>query len=160
MILRLTAALVMIAGLGAFTIYLHMLGKFPTASVAAQHLRAMKDRTLSPDSVTATTYDAMAALPRNLTVGEYSGIERRAVTLEGYVQRMVRAADDDVHLELVPERRLPGEGNLGIIRIGQELQLRRALEEFDPPGEQPPRPFGQFFGLTMAHFLSRATARF
>ena len=133
MILRFTAALVLLAGLGAFTTYLHMLGKFPTASVEARHLRAMKDRTLSPDSVTATTYDAMAALPRNLTVGEYSGIERRAVTLEGYVQRMVRAADDDVHLELVPERRLPGEGNLGYVTAEITPQWRRGSERWRWP---------------------------
>lgn len=133
MILRITAAIVLLAGLSAFSIYLHMLGKFPTASIEARHLRAMKDRVNSPDSALATTYEAMAALPRNLSVGEYSGIERRAVTLEGYVQRMVRAADDDVHIELVPEKRIPGDPNLQYITAEITPQWRRGSERWRWP---------------------------
>ena len=133
MILRFTAALVFLAGLGAFSAYLHILGEFPTASVAARHLREMKDRTLSPDSVAATTYEAIADLPQGLSVGEYSGIERRAVSLEGYVQRMVRAADGDVHIELVPMRRLPGEGNVRYVTAEVTPQWHRASERWRWP---------------------------
>ena len=133
MILRLTAALVFLAGLGAFSAYLHMLGELPTASTEAQHLREMKDRTTSPDSADATTYEAIAALPRNLSVGEYSGIELRAVTLEGYVQHMVRAADDDVHLELVSIPRLPGEGIVRYVTAEITPRWRRGSQRWRWP---------------------------
>ena len=133
MILRFTAAILLIAGLGAFSTYLHTLGKFPTASVEAKHLRAMKDRTSSPDSARATTYEAMSALPRNLSVGEYSGLELTAVTLEGHVQRMVRAADDDVHIELVPTKRMPGEPNLRYVTAEITPQWRRGSERWRWP---------------------------
>lgn len=133
MILRFTATLVLLAGFGAFSTYLHMLGRFPTASVEARHLRAMKDRVNSPDSARATTYEAMSALPRNLSVGEYSGIELSAVSLEGYVQRMVRAADDDVHIELVPTKRMPGEPNLRYVTAEITPQWRRGSERWRWP---------------------------
>ena len=133
MILRLVATLVFLAGLAAFSAYVHKLGKFPTASVAARHLREMKDRTLSPDTAYATTYETIAALPRGLSVGEYSGIEMRAVTLEGYVQRMVRAADDDVHIELAPIARMPGDGNVRYVTIEITPQWRRGSERWRWP---------------------------
>lgn len=141
MILRFTAALMLLAGLGAFSIYLHMLGEFPTASVAARHLREMKDRATSPDTAYAITYDAITALPRNLPLEEYSGMEMRAVTLEGYVQRMARATDNDFHLELVPVTRLPGEPLIRYVtaeitpqwRVGSERwRWPRLVELFRP----------------------------
>jgi len=108
-LLRVVAGLMLLAGVVAFFAYLHTMGELPTASVAARHLREMKDRSVTPPLVTPATYAAIAALPTGLDVGEYSGIERRAVSLEGHIQRMVRAADDDIHLELVPERQMAGE---------------------------------------------------
>lgn len=131
MILRVVAVAVCVAGVLALAAFLHKLGRFPTASVAARHLREMKDRTLSPDTVRATTYEAMAALPRRLAVGEYSGIEMRAVTLEGYVQNMVRAADGDIHLELQPFRRMPGEPNLPYITAEITSSWRRGSQNWD-----------------------------
>jgi hypothetical protein len=100
--LRLAAGLALILGVGALLAFLHMIGKAPWSSLAARHLRAMKDRGAAPDSVAPTTYAALQALPRGLSVAEYSALERRAVSLEGYVQLMLRAPDNDIHLEITP----------------------------------------------------------
>ena len=68
----------------------------------------MKDRVDPPTRVVPVTVDDIGALPVNASVAEYSGIERRGVTIEGYIQRLVRAPDDDQHLELVPTPRASG----------------------------------------------------
>ncbi len=109
MILRAAATVSLLAGMAASAFYLHLVGKSPTASVAARHLRDMKDRIEEPAAVEPTTFAAMADLPRQLSVAEYSGIERRAVSLDGYVQRMVRASDGDLHLEIVPAQHRPDD---------------------------------------------------
>jgi hypothetical protein len=83
--------------------------------------------------VVPVDYVAMAALPTQLDVGEYSGIERRAVSLEGYVQRMVRAADDDIHLELVPERRLPDDPDLAYVTAEVTPQWRHGSDNWRFP---------------------------
>jgi hypothetical protein len=112
MIVRVVAALSLMAGLVASVFYLHILGKSPTSSEAARHMRDMKDRTEMPATMAPVTFAEMDSLPAQLGVAEYSGIERRAVTLEGYVQRVVRAADGDFHLEIVPEARMPADRSL------------------------------------------------
>ena len=115
MILRIAAALTLLAGLGALAAYLHMIGRFPTASEAARHLRAMKNRVAAPREVTPATYAAFAAMPRHARLPDYAPRERRAVSLEGDIQRMLRAADDDIHLELAPVPRQPGDPNVGYV---------------------------------------------
>ena len=110
--LRLTASLVLAAGCVAFVAYLHELGEFPTASPAARHLRLMKDRVAVPDSAEPTTYAAMASMPDHAPLARYAPLEQRAVELEGHVQRLLRAADDDFHIELAAEPRQPGDPNL------------------------------------------------
>ncbi len=141
MILRIAAALTLLAGLGALAAYLHVMGRFPTASVAARHLRTMKDRVTPPDSVAKSSYDAFAAMPRHLPLAEFAPRERRAVSLEGYVQRMLRAADDDIHLEVAPLPRRPGDPNLRYVtaeitpqwRAGsQRWGYERLLQAFRP----------------------------
>lgn len=108
MMLRLAAALS--AGLGAVALlaYLHYMGVGPTASLASRHLREMKDRDSAPARVEPFGIPDFEALPRRVSVAEYSGYERRAVSLDGWVQRMLRAADGDIHLELVTAERPPG----------------------------------------------------
>lgn len=103
--LRLAALLALVLGLGGFGGYLVLMGKSPLASLEARHLRDMKDRRDSPRSYAPMTVAEFTALPRSAPVAEYSGLERRGVALEGYLQRMQRASDGDVHFELV--ERLP-----------------------------------------------------
>src|SRR5207245_2904014 len=101
-ILRMAAAVALIAGFGALAAYLHMMARLPTSSAAEKHLRRMKDRVAQPAAAAPTSYDAIAALPKSRPLPEYAPLERAAVSLEGYVQSVVRASDDDLHLELVP----------------------------------------------------------
>lgn len=115
MILRAAAALSLLAGIATSIAYLHIMGKSPTASAAARHMRDMKDRTTEPAGVEPVDFAAIAALPARLHVAEYSAFERRAVALEGHVQRVVRAADGDFHLEIVPASRQPGEPALDYV---------------------------------------------
>lgn len=103
--MRLAAALSLLLGAAALMAYLNIMGRGPFAGAAARHLRAMKDRTTAPDSVREVTLADFAALPHHVPLAAYASIERRGVVNEGYVQRMVRASDDDYHLELAPTPR-------------------------------------------------------
>ena len=105
MILRLAAGLALALGLVALMGYLHVLGKGPFTTLEARHLREMKDRLDPPASVAAMDFAGIAALPRGLPVAEYSAIEARGASLEGYTQWLVRGPDGDLHVELVAERR-------------------------------------------------------
>jgi hypothetical protein len=67
----------------------------------------MKDRTTAPGSVDAVTLADVVALPHEAPLAAYASIEGRGVMAEGYVQRMMRALDDDIHLELAPTPRVP-----------------------------------------------------
>jgi len=107
LILRFAAALALVLGLGAFLAYLHLLGEGPFAGPAERHLRAMKDRATAPDSVTPFGMAEFAALPHRLPVARYAPLERRGVSLEGFVTGMLRAPDADVHLEVEPLAPLP-----------------------------------------------------
>jgi hypothetical protein len=106
-ILRVLAVVALLGGGATLLGYLHYVGKSPSADLAARHLRQMKDRAAAPDTVLDFTYERFAALPIDLPVAEYAELERTAVRLEGHVQRVQRAADDDFHLEIVPEHRGP-----------------------------------------------------
>jgi hypothetical protein len=100
--LRLAAALAMLVGVIGLLGYLHLVGKGPFASPAARHLRSMKDRTEEADAVTPITFAEFAALPRGRPSAETAALERRGVTLTGWVQCMLRASDGDLHLEIAP----------------------------------------------------------
>ena len=108
MTLRVAATVAVIVGIVGLFGYLHLLGKGPFVTLAARHLRAMKDRTESPATIAPATFAEFEALPHRLAVGEYSAFERRGVSLEGHVQHLLRAADGDLHLELAPTWRAPG----------------------------------------------------
>jgi hypothetical protein len=68
----------------------------------------MKDRTTAPAAYDDVTLAAFQALPRRRPLAEYAPLEARAVRMEGWVQRQLRAADGDIHLELAPGTRVPG----------------------------------------------------
>jgi hypothetical protein len=95
-------------GVAAFLTYLHLLGRGPFASFEMRHLRAMKNRTTTPDRIEPIGLPEFLALPRRVSVAEYSGLERRAVSMVGQVPAMMRAMDGDFHLELVPEQTATG----------------------------------------------------
>lgn len=98
--LRITAALVLLAGLIAFGGYLDLIGITPWTNAARRHLRDMKDRRDAPAATQAMTLGDFEALPHNLSLAGYAGLERRGVTLEGYVQQMLDSSDGDIHLEI------------------------------------------------------------
>jgi hypothetical protein len=139
--LRLAAALALALGAGALILFLHLLGETPFASPAARHLRAMKDRTSVPDSIAPTTIHEMMALPHGHPLAEYAAIERRGVSLEGYVQHLMRASDGDFHLEIAERPVTPGGWNTEYISAEITPRMRsgssawtyqRLLERFHP----------------------------
>jgi hypothetical protein len=100
--MRIAAGLSLALGITVLMAFLHLLGKGPFASLEMRHLRDMKDRTDVPSAPTEYSFEDFRRLPHRLSVAEYSGLERQAVVLEGYVQHMLRAPDGDTHLEIVP----------------------------------------------------------
>jgi len=106
--LRIAAALTLLAGAAVLLTYLHLMGRGPLAGPAERHLRAMKDRLAPPESVAVFTLAEFAELPHRVALDEYAPLEGRGVVMDGYIQRFVRAVDDDYHLEIAPTPRAPG----------------------------------------------------
>lgn len=106
MTLRLVAAAALTLALLVVFTYLHLVGRGPFASPQARHLRAMKERTALPPAYRPYTFADFATLPHGAPLRAYAPLERRAVTLDGYVAGMLHASDGDVHLEIsaVPRR--------------------------------------------------------
>lgn len=102
MILRWFAVLSVVLGGVIVALYLTEIGRAPWCPPWARHLRALKERRDAPPSVAPTTFDAMTALPRRAPLAVYAALEREGVALEGYVQRMERAPDGDIHLDFAP----------------------------------------------------------
>ena len=102
MIFRSLAALVFVAGAALLVTMVAMLGMAPGVPLESNHLRNMKNRLDTPNSYDALTLAEYHGLPSGASVGEYSAHERRAVQLEGHIQRMLLAGDGDLHLELDP----------------------------------------------------------
>ncbi len=100
MTFRSLAALVLTSGAALLAAMLAMLGLAPGVPLEARHLRDMKNRLDTPARYEALSFTAHGALPSGVSVAEYSAYERRTVTMEGYVQRMLIAGDGDLHLEL------------------------------------------------------------
>jgi len=129
-ILRVAATGSLLVGIAVSGYYLHFIGKLPTASLASRHMRDMKDRIEEPPAVEPTTFVAMTSLPKDLSVAEYSGIDRRAVSLDGYIQRMVRASDGDLHLEIVPEPHGPGDARVHYMTADITPQWHRGSDSW------------------------------
>ena len=91
------AALGLVAWLAVETVE----GRTPWAPESLRHMRRMKDRVATPPKTPDMTIDAVAELPANLELPRYALIESRGVRVEGYVQRIERAPDRDLHLTLV-----------------------------------------------------------
>jgi hypothetical protein len=140
--LRVVAALALALGAGALLVFLTALGEGPLASPAARHLRAMKDRLATPSVITPTSIDGMVALPHARPLAEYAAIEQRGVSLEGYVQHLIRANDGDFHLEIADRPVSPGGWDTEYISAEITPQVRAAssrwtyeglVERFHPP---------------------------
>ena len=96
---RLVAVTSALVGIAAMAVFLDVAGKAPWADLEARHLREMKDRDESPEKVEPVATTDLFALPPRRSVAEYSGFERRAVSLECRIRHMQRASDGDIHLE-------------------------------------------------------------
>lgn len=130
MTLRLVAIAALLAGAGLFTAYLHLVGKGPLSSAEARHLRAMKDRTATPSRVEPLGFADFEALPDRAPLARYAAIERRGVSLEGYVQRMNYATDGDYHLEFTPFAR-PDRPDTDYVACEVTPQSRRGRPAWD-----------------------------
>lgn len=108
MTLRVLAALGVSAGALTLAAGLTVLGMTPWSPEDGRHLRRQKSRTALPASVQPVTIGDIQALPRGRPLAEVAAIEARAVSMEGYVQHLLLAADGDLHLELAPTPREPG----------------------------------------------------
>jgi hypothetical protein len=98
--MRGVAVFALLIGVSLFVTYLHLVGKAPFDPLRARHLREMKDRLAVPAAYGPITFDSIAVLPRRQPVAVCAPIERRAVSLEGYVNRILHATDGDFHLEI------------------------------------------------------------
>ena len=125
MILRPAAALALILGAAALLAFLHLLGEGPFVSLEASHLRDMKERVDDPPRIEPTSFDGMVALPHRRTVAEYSAYERRGVSLEGYVQHLMRASDGDLHLEIVAHALSPTDWDTAYVTAEITPRVRR-----------------------------------
>ncbi len=110
MMLRIAAAASVVLGATLLFLYLGVVGKAPWSTPAERHLRAMKDRASAPATIDPFSFRDMEQLPRRAPLERYAPLERRGVSLEGYVQRALRAPDGDIHLDFADT--LDAEGHL------------------------------------------------
>jgi len=101
---------VLVFSIGALALLggLAVLGFGPGVPRELRVLRAGKNRTTAPAAYAAWTPDSFVALPHARPLSVVEPLERRGVSLEGWVQRTMLAGDGDLHLEIVPTPRRPG----------------------------------------------------
>jgi len=102
------AIAVVLLGAGLALIDLSIEGVGPFATAEARHLRAMKDRSGSPNSVQDMTFEEFARLPAHPAPDVRGMLESRGVRLEGYVEHLRQAPDGDLHLDVTRAARSPG----------------------------------------------------
>ncbi len=153
MILRLATATSVALGLALISFYLTEVGRAPWSGAGERHVRRMKERTAVPDHYEPVSFDDMAALPVRAPLSEYAQLERRAVSLEGYIQQFSRAPDGDYHLDIAPRVGSTGalvpylsvEMTPRFQRASSTWTLERLAERFRPRSgsrtgwERPPR---------------------
>ncbi len=108
MTFRWLAGLAVVAGAVALVAGLGLLGEAPGSPREGRNLRAMKERERGPSEVTPLTIGDFLALPLHRPLDQVQALEARGVSMEGWVQRSMLAADGDMHLELTPTPRAPG----------------------------------------------------
>lgn len=124
MSVRGTGIVVFGLGLAAFLGYLQIAAKGPFVSPAAGHLREMKERIAAPPRPIRITHANIAALPSGLRYPAYAALERRGVSIEGYVQKMFYSTDGDLHLEVTPTLRAPGARDTAYMTAEITLPVR------------------------------------
>ena len=102
MTLRVAAGLALAVGIGMLFSYFYWIGESPISGGDERHLREMKERTFAPDTVVPYSFAAFVALPHGRPLVEFAAIERRGVSLEGYVEHAELSSDGDYHLSLGP----------------------------------------------------------
>jgi len=105
---RTLSALVFSLGLLATLGGLAALGIGPGVPKDLHVLRKGKGRATAPATYAAWTADSFVALPHGSPLSVVEPLERRGVSLEGWVQRTMLAGDGDLHLEIVTTPRRPG----------------------------------------------------
>ncbi len=106
---RLLAVATLALGAGALYAFLVLLGMAPGAPVPLRVLRDGKERTAMPTAFERFTAADFQALPHAAPLPRVKQLQSRAVSLEGWVQRMLWASDGDLHLEVAVQPRGPGE---------------------------------------------------
>jgi len=105
-ILRIAAAFSLLLGSTLLFLFFAWIGESPFSTGAERHLREMKERTTAPASYAPFTFTHLAALPHGRPLTEFAPLERRGVSLEGYVYFMDLSSDGDFHMRMVS--RFPG----------------------------------------------------
>lgn len=105
MITRSLGVLGFVLGAALLVVALALLGRAPGLPAETRHLRAMKDRVDEPTRLRDFRMADFAALPHGAPFAERAALERHAVRMEGWVQRMLLSGDGDLHLELAEHRR-------------------------------------------------------
>ena len=109
MIARSLGVITFVSGAALLVAGLALLGKGPGLPEQSRHLRAMKDRTETPREVRDVRMEFFGDLPHGAPFAERSRLERQAVRMEGWVQRILLSGDGDLHVELVQNPRVAGE---------------------------------------------------
>lgn len=125
MTFRTLAALTLSLGAVALLGGLALLGKGPGVPRELRHLRAGKARTTAPEHYAAWTADSFVALPHGRPLAAYAPLEKRGVSLEGWVQRTMLAGDGDLHLEIVATPRTEGGPDTAYVTAEVTPQWRR-----------------------------------
>lgn len=107
MTLRLAAAMALLLGATGVLGYLTIAGTGPFVTAEQRHLRMMKRRDTAPARTAPITFAEIGALPHGRFLAEYSAIERRGVSLDGYVQAMQNSSDGDIHLQITATDSVP-----------------------------------------------------
>jgi hypothetical protein len=124
--LRIAAAIALLLGAAALLGFMRLLGEGPFVSLESRHLREMKERLDPPTHVEPISIADLVALPHGESVAEYSAIERRGVSLDGFVQRMIHASDGDVHLEIVARPLATGDADTAYVSAEITPRFRQA----------------------------------
>ncbi|HET9328372.1 MAG TPA: hypothetical protein VFQ05_16520 [Candidatus Eisenbacteria bacterium] len=102
MILRIAAAFSLALGSSLLFAFFAWIGESPISGEPERHLRQMKERATAPATYARATFSDFVALPHGMPVSKFAPLERRSVSLEGYVKAMTLSSDGDYHLSLAP----------------------------------------------------------
>lgn len=126
MTIRLAAAMALLLGATGVLGYLTIAGAGPFVDAQQRRLRAMKRRDSAPARTEPVTFAELSALPHGRPLAEYAAIERRGVSLEGYVQGMLNSSDGDIHLQITASDSVPTWPNAPFVTAEIDPRWRRS----------------------------------